>query len=307
MKRTMIACALALAACNADAVAVDEDIDPVSSSDGEGSSSSTGAPSNSGTGVVGDSTSTGEGWSTAYEDDGMTGCGFQCPPIPPPPGGGGGGGFAFECSFFTQNCMEGELCSAWSNDGGPLWNASRCAPLDPQPAQVGEPCAVEGSMVSGIHDCDVGLQCLPYGKPTALTGRCAQFCDGLCAGDGELCVPLSLGALPICTTVCDPLDADACAPGWTCEDTQVGAPLTFVCQPRPPVETFADQLDACEYPTQCGDGLICTDEEISSGALGTCLRPCDTTGPDDCDQGFSCTPVDAFRFSPWAHVGYCIP
>ena len=56
-----------------------------------------------------------------------------------------GGLEPFDCDIWAQDCPEGEKCSAWANDGGGAWNATRCVPVDDDPDQVGEACNVEGS------------------------------------------------------------------------------------------------------------------------------------------------------------------
>ena len=71
-----------------------------------------------------------------------------------------GGGVNIECDIWAQDCPDGEKCMPWANDGGNSWNATRCSPLDPNPGQPGDACTVEGCGVSGIDNCDIGLDVL---------------------------------------------------------------------------------------------------------------------------------------------------
>lgn len=84
-----------------------------------------------------------------------------------------GGGTGFECDVFAQDCPPGEKCVPWANDGGGVWNATRCSPVDDDPAAPGEPCTVEGGPTSGIDDCDAQARAraTPIARPTSAPRR----------------------------------------------------------------------------------------------------------------------------------------
>lgn len=94
---------------------------------------------------------------------------------------GSGGGFIYgspdttggtiECDIFEQDCLEGEKCALWANDGGDVWNAARCVPLSEDPAEDGEACAFEGAPGLGLDTCSAGSACL---------GESADAQDGIC-------------------------------------------------------------------------------------------------------------------------------
>lgn len=130
--------------------------------------------------------------------------------------GGGGfiygspdsGGTVFECDLVANDCGEGEKCSPWANDGGDEWNATRCVPVAREPVGPGEPCATEGSPVSGFDDCAAGSVCIEV-DPTTLMGVCEPLCaagmDGvLCSDTDQLCVLTGAAGVPFCYTECDP-------------------------------------------------------------------------------------------------------
>ena len=130
-------------------------------------------------------------------------CGFYgcwCYDLPP----------TIECDLFAQDCPADEKCMPWSNNGGPAWNATRCSPLDPNPTQVGEPCLVAGSGVSGVDNCDIGLMC--WNVDEMSVGVCEDFCTGsednpICASPDDVCFVANSGAIALCFAVCDPMVA----------------------------------------------------------------------------------------------------
>ncbi len=196
-----------------------------------GSTSTTGIPGTTDpTMAMSTSTSLGDastGSSTTFVDDTMdTACGFYggCPVD--------GGDLSYECDVFMQDCPDGEKCMPWANDGGDVWNAHRCTPLDPNPVEVGDPCSVEGSGVSGVDTCAVGSMCF-YVDPEANEGQCVEICGG--EEDEPVCLEGTCivqfdGALPLCFVTCDPQDP-------TCAKTEACGPVldetieTEVCTP----------------------------------------------------------------------------
>ncbi len=101
-----------------------------------------------------------------------------------------------ECSVFDQNCGLDEKCTAWANDGGDVWNATRCTVVDPDAVGLGEACVVEGSAYSGIDNCDLGQVCFGVDEET-LTGVCTAYCNA--RGDELSCEDAEL----VCTTLGD--------------------------------------------------------------------------------------------------------
>jgi uncharacterized protein YegL len=130
------------------------------------------------------------------------------------PGGGGfidtqdGGTATFECDLWGQDCPEGQKCMPWDNTGQGQWNASKCTPLDPDPAQPGQACQAEGSGFSGVDDCQRAALC--WEPDEDLAGTCVGFCEGseaapLCSDPGAWCWigPGGLPSLCLPDTLCD--------------------------------------------------------------------------------------------------------
>ena len=112
-----------------------------------------------------------------------------------------GGGVSVECSIWDQDCGDGEKCQPWANDGGAQQNATRCTPVDPNPMAPGDPCTVEGSGISGIDDCDVGVLCYDVAEGS-LEGTCVAMCGGSevmpeCP-EGSWCSITNEGVLALC-------------------------------------------------------------------------------------------------------------
>src|SRR5690606_38468395 len=158
-------------------------------------------------------------------DDGVFedgGCLFLCAPD--------GGPRPYECDLLAQDCPVGEKCMPWANDGGLSWNATRCSPVAPAPGQVGDACLVEGSGVSGIDDCDLGLMC--WNVDERGEGYCQDICTGTyrdpsCAAPEDQCVISNEGAIALCLSTCDPVLQDCTIAGEACmPDTDA-----WVCWP----------------------------------------------------------------------------
>ena len=173
---------------------------------------------------------TSTGGSTTWEDDTFDSCGSfygGCPTDV-----GNGPDLSYECDVFMQDCLDGEKCMPWANDGGEVWNASRCTPIDTDPAAPGEPCAVEGSGFSGIDTCAEGAMCF-HVDPETNEGVCVE----LCSGDADTpvclegtCVLQFEPALPLCFQTCDP-DMPDCDPTEVCEPVLDPSLDTQVCNP----------------------------------------------------------------------------
>lgn len=191
------------------------------------------------------------------------------------------GGGVFDCDLWSQDCEEGEKCMPYANDGGNAWNAARCSPLDATPAQVGDPCTVEGSGVSGIDNCELDSMCWNV-DPETNQGTCVSFCDGteaspICDDPQTSCNILNDGALILCLPNCDPL-LMSCNEGEACYP----ANDVFSCVPDAGGETGAFG-EPCEYLNVCDPGLFCAAADGvpgCQGSTGCCTPYCDTSEPD---------------------------
>ena len=250
-----------------------------------------------------DPTATGTGETTGS----MTSVGFIQDPD--------GGGVNIECDLWSQDCPEGEKCMPWANDGGGAWNATRCSPLDPNPAQIGDECTVEGSGVSGIDNCDLGSMCWDVDPETNM-GTCVAFRMGseaapVCEDPATSCVIANEGTLILCLPSCDPLLQD-CSEGQACYPIDDA----FACAPDVSGE-MGLHGDACEFINVCDPGNFCADAAgvpDCAGSSGCCAAFCDLSDPDasmNCPGaagGEECTAWYADGQAPpgFENVGACV-
>ena len=216
---------------------------------------------------------------------------------------------AFACDIWAHDCPAGEKCMPWANDGGSSWTGTRCSPIAPSPAGIGEPCNVDGSGVSGLDDCDLASMCWDV-DPETNTGTCVPLCVGdpsgpLCDDPGRHCVQAAGGALNICLPACNPLLQD-CREGLGCYSGYGG----FLCSPDASGGT-GTLNEPCEFLNVCVPGLHCRGGPgvpCPSGAAA-CCRPY-------CDLGASETPCSVLEECvPWNEhdnvppqlqdLGYC--
>jgi hypothetical protein len=192
-----------------------------------------------------------------------------------------GGGSGFDCDLWGQDCVEGEKCMPWANDGGGAWNAARCSPLDPNPAQPGDECTVQGSGVSGIDNCALGAMCWNVDPETNI-GVCAALCKGsqanpICEDPMASCTIANDGALILCLQDCNPLLME-CQNGEACYPVNDG----FQCAPD--VSGDAGLFgDPCGFINVCDPGLFCAAPDSvpdCEGATGCCSSFCDIWEPD---------------------------
>lgn len=220
-----------------------------------------------------------------------------------------GGGISIECSTFAQNCPRGEKCNAWANDGGSAWNATKCVPLDPDPAEVGEPCTVTGVGVSGLDSCALGSMCWDVDSETD-QGYCVPFCSGsdgarLCSDPNRECNITGNGVLTLCFLNCDPLEPVPCPQGQGCYP----ADNRFVCAPDDSAEG-GGPFEACEFINACDPGSTCRGADLvglcDAVAAGCCSPYCDTTGPT-CPDGTQCVAYFEEGTTPpgYKDVGVC--
>lgn len=194
----------------------------------------------------------------------------------------------FECNIREQDCPAGEKCAPWANDGGAAWNATRCVPIDAEPAQIGEPCTVEGHAATGIDSCDVAQLCFDVDDRNA--GTCVGFCDGLredllCPA-GLSCAVTNDGVLALCRPTCAPLQP-TCADGQGCSPTVAGA---FVCLPAPSEALVSPYT--CYESGGCEPGSICRAPGTVPDCAneGGCCTPYCDLGQPSCSMGSVCIP-----------------
>jgi len=185
----------------------------------------------------------------------------------------------FDCDLLAQDCAVGEKCMPWANDGGEVWNSSRCSPVAPDPVPPGGTCTVEGSAVSGVDDCELGSMCWGV-DPETLQGTCIAFCDALrrpsqICDDPALCMGFNDGNVPVCVTPCDPLQDDPCPDGEACRLTQGDG--GFYCLPLVGGHVEGSSQH-CEDAT-CLPSQLC----VPGGSLGACEAASCCT--DLCDLG----------------------
>ena len=242
------------------------DSDTTTTSDSESESATT---------TSGDPPDTDDGTSTGIEDidiECMGPPGDDTCDAPSPYDGVG------DCDPYAQDCEDGEKCMPWANDGGNSWNATRCSPVDPAPVALDGVCTVEGSGVSGVDNCDVGLMCWDVDVETNM-GTCVELCgcgpdEPTCAGGGTFCSISNMGALPICLPTCDPLESDECNDGQGCYFVN----NVFQCAPDASGGD-GEAGDPCEFVNVCDPGLFCAGAALIPGCaspVGCCTEFCDT-------------------------------
>ena len=224
------------------------------------------------------------------------------------------------CDPYAQDCPEGEKCMPWANDGGSAWNATTCRPLANDPGQIGDACTVEGSGVSGVDDCDLGLMCWNV-DPETNVGECVELCgcgpdEPTCGGGGTTCVIVNNGVLPLCIGVCDPL-GDDCLDSEVCvgiPDETLSLPADyFFCAPDAS-GGMSQPGDPCEFLNACPAGTMCLDASFLPGGscfgTGCCTEICDEgNGGAECSiAGTDCISLFGEGAAPEAclePVGFC--
>ncbi|MBC8070012.1 MAG: ribulose phosphate epimerase [Deltaproteobacteria bacterium] len=217
-----------------------------------------------------------------------------------------GGSVTNECDIWAQDCPVGEKCMPWANDGGNAWNATRCAPVESNPGQVGDECTVEGSGVSGIDTCDLSQMCY-YVDPDTNLGICVGFCQGSSASPvcdpGYVCTINNDGVLILCRPECDPLLQD-CMEAVSC--LPAAGSDQFTCIVDASGEEGAAG-DACEFVNACDPGLFCGDATAvpdCAGASGCCTEFCDLADPGGAAQ---CSLGGGQECVPWFEEGNAPP
>lgn len=241
---------------------------------------------------------TGGGDEPSDETDGCNflGCGGTDSPQP------------VECNVFEQDCQEGEKCMPWANDGGNAWNATRCVPIAPDAGGLYESCTVEGSGVSGIDTCELGMIC--WNVDERLQGECYGMCGGAenaptCEDANATCSVGGDSILPLCVPNCDPLDIEPCSPGEACYPLD----STFVCAPDASGPKLGGTFEPCEFVNACDPGLFCgsADAVAACEGSGCCTPYCDLSDPL-CPDPTVCVPFFAEGKVPpgYENVGACV-
>jgi hypothetical protein len=192
-----------------------------------------------------------------------------------------GGPPEFECDPWAQDCPADQKCMPWDNTGSGSWNATKCTPLNPNPAQPGDDCTVEGSGISGVDNCGVASMCWAV-DPETNVGTCVSFCSGnesnpSCDDPNTTCSITNGGALILCLPSCDPL-LQSCADGQGCYPIS----NAFVCVPNASPTDGGNYGDACEYANVCNPGLFCAPASAVPNCQGStrcCTEFCDVGDP----------------------------
>jgi hypothetical protein len=277
-----------------------------SASGGTTSTSGTTTDSSDGTSATGATSTTGGSGTTDPSTTGGSGTtdpstsGGTMSFVMDPDGGGQN-----ECDPREQDCMDGEKCTAWANDGGGVWNANKCVP-ETGSGVPGDSCTIEGSGVSGLDDCAKGSICL-FANQEGM-GICIGFCEGANEDCPNMdpCIVANDGVLPLCLDGCDPLLQD-CPGDQGCYDSPDGF---FVCFADASGTGGADG-DACppaDGENTCDPGLWCGPGSAGCQAVNCCTPYCDLTGPS-CPAGDECTSFygDPNNAPPgYENVGVCV-
>ena len=277
---------------------------PIETTSGESTSADTSTTSGEPSPTTGDTDSTGPTVPPADSTD----SGESSSTGDPPPGNA-------ECDVWAQDCMEGEKCVPWADDGGNVWNATRCVAVmgDGQP---GDTCMLFGGEITGEDDCALGSICMRLDDGTD-NGVCVPQCVGTeeaasCVADDRLCIISNDGVMTVCMEECDPTIAD-CPSGLGCYPFGTGG--EFVCWPD-----FSGKLgtygDECYWGNSCDPGLLCVDAAYVPECASDycCTEVCDVTAadPDAACMGQAggqmCTPFYPPGDEPpgLEHVGLCL-
>ncbi len=198
-----------------------------------------------------------------------------------------------DCDLFVQDCPAGYKCMPWASDGG-TWNATRCSPVADNPAQVDEPCTVEGNAVSGLDDCELGSMCWDV-DPETNEGVCVPMCIGdsanpSCDDPGRFCAISGDALLILCLPRCNPLVQD-CPEGQACYPVQEELGCSFYAGDEGFPGAPCEFINACEPGTYCAHAYLVPGCE---GASGCCSPFCSLADPEPpCLDGQTCVPFYA--------------
>lgn len=199
----------------------------------------------------------------------------------PPPGGG-------ECSFFEQDCNEGEKCVPWSELPDLVPDEIRCCPIQLPMVEAGDLCTVSGYLGSCLDNCAPGTMCLDIDGDGE--GVCQELCSGSaenpeCSDMDDTCFIYYSGT-PLCFATCDPLVQDCPADKGCYPDAIAEGGTGFLCMP-----TIGDSGlgDYCWLLSACNPGMLCATPDLLPNCFGDaddagcCTDICDITDvPDSC-------------------------
>ncbi len=260
----------------------DDDDDDASDDDddnGDDDDDASGTTSPGGSGTSDSGTTTNDPSAGATTE---MGCDFICPTD---------GAIEGQCDPLSQDCPEGEKCTAVSMTDGEPWEVNVCKPIMGN-GQLGDECNIEGGKYTGEDNCDLGFICL-LTDDDGIGGTCVEFCnaDMECPLTGVDCQVYNNGSLPICLFECDPLLQD-CPDGQGCYNGTNGG---WVCFKQTADPGEGQQGDICEFINQCNAGLFCAGSANFENCAGTgCCTPfCDLDEPEpdaSCLDAQECVP-----------------
>lgn len=187
------------------------------------------------------------------------------------------GGEEYNCTFFPDNCGDGQQCRY-----NPQAGERECIPTGN--AMAGDSC---GSQTL----CAKGLTCTGSSQDNL---SCRTKCDPDNTEEygcgGGTCAPLGTQGgeqLPYgaCQPSCEPFPDDSCGEGENCYPTENGR----TCAEYNP---DAQVGDSCSTPTDCGNNQIC----IQGQSGNTCQDKCDTSADNPCGGGSSCQALQSVDY-----------
>jgi hypothetical protein len=210
------------------------------------------------------------------------------------------------CDVWIDDCPVGEKCMPYASDAS--FSHTRCIPIAENANEVGDPCTVEGSGISGIDDCEKHSMCWDV-DPETNTGTCLAMCDGsqeapTCNEACTACDIMFDGLVNLCLPFCNPLAQD-CDRGQACRDDDD----SFHCVPQAPVEVGVGE--PCDFISGCPAGLACVSASLvpGCGPDGQCCTPfCDASTDTTCDDliaGSTCVPWDSIPPCFATVIGSC--
>jgi hypothetical protein len=272
-----------------------------STTSGNQSGSVTSAPGTATDGTFGDSAPTMAGTTSAPGTGGSTSepCSFpSCDDMSQHMDG---------CNAYTQDCPEGQKCSAYIH--GSWWDRLKCVDVIGTD-QPGDMCTSEGSS-TGIDSCIRGAMCWDLDENSV--GTCYALCTGsaespVCEFPGY-CVMGGEDVLNLCFGYCSPLLQDCPVPGEFCYPSNGG----FVCIPDASGGA-GDFNEPCQYINGCKPGLTCADAafvgmDCPPGSAKCCTSFCEFPGgtcpnPDQqCVQYYD--PALLLEGDPLLDIGTC--
>lgn len=212
-----------------------------------------------------------------------------------------------DCDMILQDCPEGQKCVAYSDDGGGVWNATKCVPVTGD-QHAGEPCHWDG-ISEGTDDCDASSVCWDVKDVDGeLIGECTVFCSG--TPEAPECPPMhaciiSSGPVSLCVQLCDPLVQD-CGEGLGCYWAVSDFNCIFTTEDIPTGEP-------CSFINDCAPGDFCTDATTLPDCAGPscCTSFCDLElGDAQCGvlPGTACVAFFDLGMAPpgYEDVGICV-